>query len=240
MKTWLKNLWQKDIKKTNGKTKFLYRQSRYLSYTLKRMLYNSLIQPHFDFAWCDWYSKNLPMSLKSKLQAVQKACIRFCLGMERRIHIGLNYFEKNNWLPVNDIADQCLKMTTYNFKNFLTISFIYVRYIYTLNSSPVVRTRRSLNNFIEPIFVKDISRKSISYLGSKIWNDLDKNIKTFTFTNSFKHFKQFLKTRLSLSLLLILFLWLQKLLLLLLKLLVLLLLILFIDWFVYEFFIFFF
>ena len=35
--------------------------------------------------------------------------------------------------------------------------------------------------------MKEISSKSISYLGSKIWNDLDKNIKTSTPTNSFKH-----------------------------------------------------
>ena len=67
--------------------------------------------------------------------------------------------------------------------------------IYTLNSSPVVKTTRSMDRFVEPIYVKEISRKSISYLGSKIWNGLDKNIKTFTPTNGFKHAlkKQFQK-----------------------------------------------
>ena len=38
------------LKTINGKTKFLYRQNRYLSYPLKRMLCNSLIQPNFEFA----------------------------------------------------------------------------------------------------------------------------------------------------------------------------------------------
>ena len=71
------------LKKINGKTKFLYRQNRYLSYHLKRMLCNSLIQPHFDFACCAWYP-NLSISLKNKLQTAQNACIRFCLGIERR------------------------------------------------------------------------------------------------------------------------------------------------------------
>ena len=37
------------LKKINGKSKFLYRQNRYLSYPLKRTLCDSLIQPHFDF-----------------------------------------------------------------------------------------------------------------------------------------------------------------------------------------------
>ena len=40
------------LKKVNGKKKFLYRQSRYLSYPHKRMLCNLLIQPHYDFACC--------------------------------------------------------------------------------------------------------------------------------------------------------------------------------------------
>ena len=59
--------------------------------------------------------------------------------------------------------------------------------MYTLNSSPVVKTRTSVDTFVEPIYMKKISRKSISYLGSKIWMGLDKNIKTFTSANSFKH-----------------------------------------------------
>ena len=59
--------------------------------------------------------------------------------------------------------------------------------VYTLNSSPVVKTRRSADSFVEPIYMKETSRKSISNLGYKIWNGLDKNIKTSTSTNSFKH-----------------------------------------------------
>ena len=59
--------------------------------------------------------------------------------------------------------------------------------MYTLNSSPVVKTRTSVDTFVEQIYMKKISRKSISYLGSKIWMGLDKNIKTSTSANSFKH-----------------------------------------------------
>ena len=55
------------LKKVNGKMKFLYRQSRYLSYPLKRMLCNTLIQPHYDFACRSWCPK-LSMSLETKLQ----------------------------------------------------------------------------------------------------------------------------------------------------------------------------
>ena len=81
------------LKKIRGKTKFLYGQNKYLSYLLQRMLHKSLIQPHFDFACCAWHP-NLSMSLNNKFKIAQNACIRFCLGMEKRSYIGVNHFEK--------------------------------------------------------------------------------------------------------------------------------------------------
>ena len=66
------------LEKVNRKNKFLYRQSRCLSYPLKRMLSNTLIESHYDFACCSWYP-NLSMSLKTKLQTTQNSCIRYCL-----------------------------------------------------------------------------------------------------------------------------------------------------------------
>ena len=50
---------KKALKEINGKGKFLYRKNKYLSYHLKRMLCNSLIQPHFDFACCAWIPVNV-------------------------------------------------------------------------------------------------------------------------------------------------------------------------------------
>ena len=75
------------LKKVNEKKKFLYRQSRCISYPLKRILYNTLIQPHYDFACCCWYP-NLSMSLKTKLQTTQNSCITYYLRLKDRNHIG--------------------------------------------------------------------------------------------------------------------------------------------------------
>ena len=125
------------------------------------------------------------MSLKNKLQTAQNACIRFCLRTERKSHIGLNHFEKINWLPVKNRADQCIVVMAYNFKN--SHSPVYMLSdIYTLNSSLFVKTRRSVDSFLEPIYMKEISRKSISYLGSKIWNGFDRNIKTSSLKHALK------------------------------------------------------
>ena len=175
---------KKVLKKVNGRMKFLYRQSRYLSYPLKRMLCNTLIQPHYDFACCSWYP-NLSMSLKTKLQTAQNSCIRYCLGLEDRTHIGKKEFEKINWLPVSNRVNQCLAVTAYNFKN--NFSPKYMNDIFSLRAPTTFRTRKSFDSLIQPFFKKEISRKSIAYLGSKIWNDLNQDIKTSPSTNSFKH-----------------------------------------------------
>ena len=44
------------LSKINGRLKFLYRKKGFLTPSLKRLLCNALIQPHFDFACLAWYT----------------------------------------------------------------------------------------------------------------------------------------------------------------------------------------
>ena len=82
----------------------------YLLYPFKRMLCNCLIQPHFDFECCIWYT-NVSISLKNKLQIAENAYITFCLEIERRSHIGLNHFEIINWPAVESRLVHCIVVT---------------------------------------------------------------------------------------------------------------------------------
>ncbi len=59
------------IKKVNGRLKFLWRKHKFLTPSLRRLLCNALIQPHFDFAVSAWYP-NLNKKLSTKLQICQK------------------------------------------------------------------------------------------------------------------------------------------------------------------------
>ena len=90
----------KVINKINSRLRFLYRKSRFLSPSLRRLLCNSLTQPHFDHACSAWYP-NLNERLKSKLQMLQNKCILFSLNLNNRANIGQNELEKTNWLPIN-------------------------------------------------------------------------------------------------------------------------------------------
>ena len=53
----------KVLTKVNGRLRFLYRQGEYLNQRLRRMLCNTIIQPHFDDASSAWYP-NLCKGLK--------------------------------------------------------------------------------------------------------------------------------------------------------------------------------
>ena len=103
----------KALSKINGRLKFLYRKQGFLTPSLKRLLCNALIQPHFDFACLAWYTKKM----KKKVQTCQNKCIRFCLNMGYRDHIGAQEFKKINWLPTKERFEQCLLVSIYKFFN---------------------------------------------------------------------------------------------------------------------------
>ena len=68
------------------KVKFLHRKNRFLTLTLRRLMCNALIQPHFDYA-CSARYPNLTKKLKNRIQASQNKCILFCLQLDKMTHI---------------------------------------------------------------------------------------------------------------------------------------------------------
>ena len=102
------------LNKVSGRLNFLYRKQSFLNYKLRRMLCNALIQPHLDYACSAWYP-NLTKNLTQKIQVAQNKCIRFCLGLDNRAHIGVDEFKIINWLPVQNRYEQCVAMNTYKF-----------------------------------------------------------------------------------------------------------------------------
>ena len=80
--TVMKCLW-----KTTLNLQFLYRQNQFLNPKLCGLLSNSLIQSHFDYASTSWYPL-VSQKLSRKIQATQNKCIRFCLKLNSKQHIG--------------------------------------------------------------------------------------------------------------------------------------------------------
>ena len=104
------------INKINNKLKFLYRKNRFLTPTLRRLLCNALIQPHFDYACSTWYP-NLTKILKNRIQTSQKKCISFCLELDNMTHISHKEFEILNWLPATESFNQCINSIVFKYVN---------------------------------------------------------------------------------------------------------------------------
>ena len=173
----------KVLGKINGRLKFLYRKQSFLSFPLRRMLCNALIQPHFDYACSAWYP-NLNKKLTKKIQIAQNKCIRFCLYMGNRTHIGIKEFKQINWLPTRERFEQCVCVGAYKFFNNSTPSYMSDAFK-PINSTRT--TRRSLFGLQQPTKSKTLGQKGLSYLGPKFWNPLSSQIKSSKTANSFKH-----------------------------------------------------
>ena len=74
------------IHKINNNLRFLYGKNAFLTPKLRFLLYNALIQPHFDYACSAWYP-NLTKKLKNRIQTTQNKCLRFCLHLDKSKHI---------------------------------------------------------------------------------------------------------------------------------------------------------
>ena len=82
----------------NSRPKFLYTKQRSLSADIRRLPCITLILPHFYFACPACLNKKF----KKKIQVAQNKCIRFCLSLGDRSHIGARELETTNWLPTKD------------------------------------------------------------------------------------------------------------------------------------------
>ena len=102
--------------KINNKLKLPYRKNRFLTSTLRRLLCNALMQPHFDCACSAWYP-NSTKKLKNRIQAFQNKCIRFCLQLDKMTHISHKEFEILGWLPVTDRFNQCINSIVFKYVN---------------------------------------------------------------------------------------------------------------------------
>ena len=104
------------VPKINTCLKFLYRENKFLSPQLRRLLCNLLIQPHFDYACPVWYRK-LNKKVKTKLQTPQNKCVRFSLQLDNKAHVGITEFKQINRLPINYRFRQCLAANVFKFSD---------------------------------------------------------------------------------------------------------------------------
>ena len=170
--------------KINSKLRFLYRNNRILSQQLKRLLCNALIQPHLDYACLAWYP-NLNKALKKKLQTAQNKCIRFCLQLGNRSHIGQEELLRINWLNVEDRVGQCASVQAFKFFNSTTP--LYMNDVFSPAELTNLSTRNSFQRLKQPFRKTNQGQNCLSYMGPSVWNKLPQKVKNTKNLNTFKH-----------------------------------------------------
>ena len=170
------------LSKINNKLKFLYRKQRFLNKNIRRILCNSLIQPHYDFACSSWYPL-LTKNLRKRLQVSQNKCISFCLNLNNRNSIDKIKFLEINWLPVERRYEQCI--CTLIYKYFHTDVPGYISDMF--NANVIKYNTRNPNMLKRPPCKTSNGRKSLSYLGPKLWDDIPHQLKQKQTITSFKH-----------------------------------------------------
>ena len=105
----------KVLNTVHNRLKFLYQKQKFLSLSLRRLLCNALIQPHFDYACAAWYPL-LNKRQSKRIQIAQNKCIRYCLNLDNKAHVGTNEFLKINWLPTKKKElNNAFALTSLNF-----------------------------------------------------------------------------------------------------------------------------
>ena len=172
----------KAYNKINGKLKCLYRKNKFLTPTLRRMVFNVIIQPHFDYACSAWPPK-LNEKLKKKIQIAENKCIGFCLKLDKRHHISSKAFESINWLPVNERVHQCINAITFKFVNHACS--IYLNEVYEYVPQYRIESRSDFAKLKLPFRKNNIGQNGLSYTGPSLWNNLPGSLKKTTLLNTF-------------------------------------------------------
>ena len=163
----------------NRRLKFLHRKQKFLSFFLRRLLCNALIQPHFDYACVAWYPN---LNKRENVQICQNKWIRFCLRLNNRDHVGVKEFREINWLPAKESFKQCVCA------NNVLQKYIspYTSELYNLFNHGH-NTRRS--NCRLQLLYRNTSygHEALSFLGPKLWNNLPAKIKSSSNINTLKH-----------------------------------------------------
>ena len=167
------------VSKINTHLKFLCLKNKFLSRQLRQLQCNALIQPHFDYACPVWYP-NLNKKFKTKLKTLQNKCVRVCLQLHNRAHVGITEFKKLNWLPVDYRFRQFLAANMFKF--FDDKCALYIKDVFDKSCISQASTRNSTET-------KSTTKENqyISFLAPSIWNNLLNELKRCTNLNTFKH-----------------------------------------------------
>lgn len=180
---------EKCIAKAAQKVNMLKRMSNKLTFDTKKIIYNTVIQPNFDY--CSTLYLNTTKDQIINMQKIQNR------GM--RIILKCNYLTPKkfmldalNWLSVAQRIRFNALVMIFKIKHGLVPQYLNddVKYVHNIHSINL----RNSQDFRIPKYKTNITTKSIFYEGMKLFNALPNEIKTINNLITFKkHCRTYVK-----------------------------------------------
>ena len=169
--------------KINTCLKFLYREGKFLSPQLRRLLRNALIQSHFDYACSVWYP-NLQKKSKQSCKLFKASVYVSAFNQTIKPRVGISEFKQINWLPVNYRFRQCLAAKVFKFFDKCPL---YMKDVFDKSCVNQASTRNSTMKLSQPLRRTKIGQHCIFFLAPSVWNKLPNEVNRCTNLNTFKH-----------------------------------------------------
>ena len=158
----------------------LKRVRRFIGTETAIKLYKALIEPHFNYCSSVWDGLNVKLS--EKLQKLQNRAARVITRSSYDIPTD-NVFERLKWNKLSSIRNKHKAILMHKIMNDQTPD--YLKELFEIRPNPY-NLRDSENKLSLPKPRTDYLKRSISYSGAHLWNNLPKELRLTKSLNQFK------------------------------------------------------
>ena len=145
-------------------------------------VYNSLVQPHFDYCNVVWGNCN--KGLSEKLQRLQNRAARILMSASYDSNLD-DLFRALGWRRLYYQRLEQKSILMYKTLHGMTPDYLRSRFVYRDNIS-AYRLRNTENKLVLPQPRTDYLKRSFLYSGAHLWNDLPLDLRQASSLTDFK------------------------------------------------------
>ncbi len=175
------------IKKVNAGIAVIKRMKTYVSQEFLKTVYNALIQPYFDYCCQLWDTCGIV--LKEKLQKCQSRVARVITGASYDIW-SADVLATLGWQTLDNRRKYLKSIFIYKILNNETAPNLNENFL-KISDCPILhQLRNSQTDLVLPFPKSQFKKKTFSYSGATLWNNLSTITKQ---SNSMSCFKRLMK-----------------------------------------------
>ena len=174
---------EKNSKKISSKIGILRRVKPFLTIDLSKTMFNAIVLPHFTYCDIIWASSD--ETNISRLQKLQNTCARVILNDNRRSHVQ-PMLDSLSWMPIIDLIKYHTLVAVYKCTHGLVPSYLHNTFMQISRIHSYSTRQANLAHLYtrKPKLTK--FKRSFTYRGVTLWNELPEHIRNTEILNYFK------------------------------------------------------